>query len=86
MFVALEAIPDSLVSGMAADASVILEQRSEVMKLPRSLVRSRSDGRGNVRVWADGRAEQREVQVGLRGDISVEIIEGLVEGDEVIAE
>jgi hypothetical protein len=54
--------------------------------LPRALVRARSDGTAQVKVWVGGQTESRTVSVGLRGDVYVGILEGLRLGDEVVGE
>ena len=84
--IAVNEFPPGIASGMTADGSIIIERRSEVLRLPRALVRARSDGLAQVEVWAGGQAESRTVQVGLRGDVYVEVLSGLVEGEEVVAE
>jgi multidrug efflux pump subunit AcrA (membrane-fusion protein) len=49
-------------------------------------VRARSDGTAKVEVWANGQVEERTIQVGLRGDVYVEILDGLREGEQVVAQ
>ena len=86
VYVSPDRSPSGIVSGMTADASIIVAQRSDVLRLPRATVRAPSEGMANVKVWVDGRVETRTVKVGLRGDVNVEILEGLREGDAVVAE
>jgi RND family efflux transporter MFP subunit len=86
VYVALGELPASLAPGMTIDASFIVDERADVLRLPRALVRARSDGTAVVPVWVNGRVEERSIQVGLRGDVYVEILSGLNEGDEAAAE
>jgi HlyD family secretion protein len=86
VYVALDQVPQVLAAGMTADASFIIDQRTDVLQLPRSLVRARSDGTATLQVWVNGRIEERTVEVGLRGDVYVEILSGVQEGDQVVAE
>jgi HlyD family secretion protein len=86
VYVALGELPASLAPGMTVDASFIVDEHTDVLQLPRALVRARSDGTATVPVWVNGRVEDRSIQVGLRGDVYVEILNGLDEGDEVVAE
>jgi hypothetical protein len=39
-----------------------------------------------LELWQDGEAVTREVTVGLRGDVYIEIVDGVEVGDEVVAE
>jgi macrolide-specific efflux system membrane fusion protein len=71
---------------MTADASIIIVAQDNVLRLPRALVQARSDGTATLEIWQDGQAVNREVTVGLRGDVYVEIVDGLAVGDEVVAE
>ncbi|MBN2391703.1 MAG: efflux RND transporter periplasmic adaptor subunit [Anaerolineae bacterium] len=81
-----ETLPDKLVPGMTVDASIVLDSRADALRLPRAIVRARSDGSSVVKVW-DGQAiTERAVKVGLRGDVYAEILEGLQEGEQVVAE
>ena len=38
------------------------------------------------KVWEGGHTQKRTIQVGLRGDVYVEIVDGLREGEQVIGE
>jgi multidrug resistance efflux pump len=86
VYISSDEIPESLAPGMTADASIVIDQRTDVLRLPRALVRARSDGTALIEVWHDGQIEERTIQTGLRGDVYVEIMEGLREGDEVVGQ
>jgi multidrug efflux pump subunit AcrA (membrane-fusion protein) len=57
-----------------------------VLRLPRELVRVRSDGTAQIKVWNGQQIEQRMITVGLRGDSFVEVLAGLREGERVVSE
>jgi len=86
LYIALDEEADlhSLLPGMTVDASIVLDRRSDVLILPRTLVRIRSDGTARVDVWNGVEIENRTIRVGLRGDLYVEVLEGLSEGDEAV--
>ena len=86
VYVALEDLPDGLLAGMTVDASIVVASRKDVLRLPRALVRARSDGTATVEVWTGRGIEERLVQTGLRGDVHVEIVDGLREGEQVVAQ
>jgi multidrug efflux pump subunit AcrA (membrane-fusion protein) len=69
--------------GMFAHATIDAS-RSCGVSIPRSAVTSRTDGMA-VQVVRDGKVETRVVRVGLMSDTSIEIREGLREGDTVVA-
>jgi RND family efflux transporter MFP subunit len=79
-------LPDGLLPGMNAEGSIIIDRREGVLILPRSVVQARSDGSAEIEVWTGSAVEKRTVQVGLRGDVYVEILSGLSEGDKVVAQ
>lgn len=79
-------LPKGLVAGMTADASIVVDSRQDVLRLPRALVRARSDGTATVQVWTGSEVEERAVQVGLRGDLYIEILDGIALGEEVVAQ
>jgi RND family efflux transporter MFP subunit len=78
--------PAGVYAGMTADAAIISSSQTDVLRLPRALVRPGGDGTAVVEVWRQGQRQEREVTVGLRGDVYAEILSGLQEGDEVVAE
>lgn len=86
VYVGLAELPEGIVSGMTADASIIIARQSDVLRLPRAVVQARADGTATVKVWHTDGIENRTIQVGLRGDVYVEIREGLNAGEQVIAE
>jgi HlyD family secretion protein len=79
-------LPEGLLAGMTVDASIVVDSRRDVLCLPRALVRARSDGTATVQVWTGSQTEERLVQTGLRGDVYVEIVAGLREGEQVVAQ
>ncbi len=84
--ISLDNIPDHLVDGMSADASIVIDQRQNVLRLPRSLVRARSDGTATIDVWNGVAVVKRQVSVGLKGDSFTEITGGLDKGELVVAQ
>jgi HlyD family secretion protein len=86
IYISVDQLPPGLVSGMTVDASVVVDTRSGVLRLPRELVRVRSDGTAQIEVWNGTQIEQRMIKTGLRGDSFVEVIDGLSEGDQVVSE
>jgi multidrug efflux pump subunit AcrA (membrane-fusion protein) len=86
VYIAAADLPNSLLAGMTADASIIIDSRQDVLRLPRSLVRARSDGTAAVQVWTGTQIQERSIRVGLRGDTYVEILDGLQEGEQVVGQ
>jgi RND family efflux transporter MFP subunit len=86
VYITLDRIPEHLAAGMTVDASIVIARQSNVLRLPRAVVHAHSDGTAEVEVWTNGRVEQRVIQVGLRGDSFVEIVDGLGEGELVVAQ
>lgn len=69
---------------MSANVTLFLETRPNVLTVPRSAVR-REGGRYLVDVMEDGRVQAREIQVGWRDDRFTEVVQGLDEGETVLA-
>jgi multidrug efflux pump subunit AcrA (membrane-fusion protein) len=86
VYISIDELPEGLAPGMTVDASIILSRQEDVLRIPKALIRARSDRTAKVEVWLNGLREERTVQVGLRGDSYVEILSGLIEGDQVIGE
>lgn len=84
VYISLDQSPQGLAAGMSADASIAIQTRTNVLLLPKVLVRARGDGSAQVEVWTNNRKEKREIKIGLIGDQNVEILEGLAEGELVV--
>jgi HlyD family secretion protein len=71
--------------GMTADASVIVEQRQNVLVVPNIYIRlDRQKNRAYVnRVGPDGNLQEVEITLGLRGQDSSEVTAGLQPGDQI---
>lgn len=84
VYISLAQLPSGVKAGMTADASIIIAQRNDVLRLPRTLVQAGPDNLAVVEVWVQGQVQRREVLAGLRGDVYVEIVAGLAEGEAVV--
>jgi HlyD family secretion protein len=82
--VALDKAPPSLLPGMTADADIVVAERKGVLTVPRRAVRARADATVPVPVLQAGQTITRNVKIGLVGDLNVEILSGLQEGDLVV--
>jgi HlyD family secretion protein len=86
IYIAMDEQPNGLLPGMTADGAIVVDERQDVLQLPRSMLPTRTDGTTEVEIWRDGRAEKRTIRVGLRGDVYAEIVDGLEEGDLVVGQ
>lgn len=74
----------SLVQGMYAEVSLVLAHKDATLVVPVQAV-SRNGAEASVlMVDAQNRLEERQVQLGLEGTSTVEILSGLSEGDHVL--
>jgi HlyD family secretion protein len=84
----VEAIVDNpdrrFLPGQYVMMQFVTGERADAVSVPRGAV-SRMGGKATVWVAKDGRAEPRQVAVGLEGAERVEIVSGLQPGDQVIA-
>jgi multidrug efflux pump subunit AcrA (membrane-fusion protein) len=82
--VTLDHAPASVKPGMTADVAVVVQHADNVLTLPASAI----SGTGSTAVVTvknkDGKESSQTVQIGLRGDQSVEITSGLSDGDRVV--
>jgi HlyD family secretion protein len=85
VFVALDKTPPGLLPGMTADADIIVAERKGVLVLPRRSLRARANATIQVSVIQGGQTVSRNVRIGLVGDLNVEILSGLQEGDQVVS-
>jgi len=69
--------------GMFIKADIVTEQRDGIIVIPKELVLSRQN-RSVVFVEEEGRAQQRFIETGLSDDFTVEVVDGLSEGERLI--
>ncbi|MCB9079999.1 MAG: efflux RND transporter periplasmic adaptor subunit [Anaerolineaceae bacterium] len=86
VYLSLDRSPPQLVAGMTADAAIIIAEQPNVLRLPRALVQAGSDDQAIVEIWSGREMVRREVMVGLRGDVYIEIVAGLDEGMAVVGQ
>ncbi|NCC49131.1 MAG: efflux RND transporter periplasmic adaptor subunit [Clostridia bacterium] len=76
-------IPEDVKAGVSVRITYVLQQRDDVLVVPRSYINLMS-GRRYVNVLEDGIRVEKDVEIGLTTDTEAEIIKGLAEGDLVI--
>ncbi|WP_066684484.1 efflux RND transporter periplasmic adaptor subunit [Caulobacter sp. CCH9-E1] len=71
---------------MTTQVSIILASKRGVLRIPATALGPRlSDGRYPVRVeLAKGKIATRPIRIGLNNKVSVEVVDGLTEGDKVV--
>ena len=70
-------------AGYSANASVIIARKESVLVIPERLVTFRNDSAFVRLVTGAGKTEERRIVTGLSDAITVEVVEGLKEGDEL---
>ncbi len=86
VYISLDQIPDALVQGMTVDASITIDRKTNVLRLPRTAVRSLGGDKAEVEVWTGEAVEKKIIQLGLSGDSYVEVLSGLDVGDLVVVQ
>lgn len=84
VFVSVDKAPQGLLPGMTADADIIVAERKNVLTLPRRSIRATANSTISLSVVQGGQTTSRSVKIGLVGDLNVEILSGLQEGDQVV--
>jgi len=83
--VAFDALPAGLTLNEMAEVTVQLPARPDVLTVPPAAL-VRQDGRTGVFLAVDGRAQFRPIKVGVRTETGIEVLEGLSDGEAVIAQ
>jgi HlyD family secretion protein len=86
VYLTFDDLPAGLAADMSVDISITIAGKKDVLRLPRSILHAKSDNTAQVNVWIDDHVESRSVKTGLRGDVYVEIVDGLDEGDLVVSQ
>jgi RND family efflux transporter MFP subunit len=69
--------------GMTANLGIEVERRDNVLLVPARAVRT-TNNQKMVSVMRDGKATPQRVATGLSNDTTVEIVNGLAEGDQIV--
>ena len=86
VIIAFEAVPQGIKPGMTADITIKTAEKDNVLIIPKYAVQKK-DNKTIVEVLANGKIQEKEVQIGLEGSNDMaEIISGLNEGEKVILE
>ncbi|WP_103351871.1 efflux RND transporter periplasmic adaptor subunit [Amycolatopsis sp. CA-128772] len=80
---ALTSPPDGLRPGQSASVVITVAEADNALSVPAAAVQS-AGGTNLVTVQENGRNVTRQVQVGLRGESTVQITSGLTEGENVV--
>ncbi len=81
-----EADPESVRPGMRVQGSILVERRPSVVAVPVAAIQRSAGGPVlTVRRWL-GRREQRPVELGRRDGAWVEVVSGVEEGEQVLAD
>jgi multidrug efflux pump subunit AcrA (membrane-fusion protein) len=86
VYITITDLPTTLLPGMTADAVITIQKKENVLQLPRAIVRASSGNTATVDVWDGQSQQQRTIEIGLRGDVYVEVVSGLHEGEEVVGQ
>lgn len=80
----LDTESDSILSNMAASASIITDTKNDVLTVPVSAVKKQADGTSYVQVMKNGKPVTTTVETGISSSSEIEIVSGLSVGDTVI--
>jgi HlyD family secretion protein len=74
----------TLRAGYSANVSVIIQKKDSVLIIPERTVTFRNDSAFVKIAIGLGKEEERQIKTGLSDAISIEVVSGLKEGDEVV--
>jgi HlyD family secretion protein len=81
--VAPERLPPRWAVGQRAEVFIVTGLKDNVVRVPAKMIRWR-EGKAGVWVNEGGKATWRNVQLGLTGQESAEVTNGLAEGDAIV--
>ncbi len=76
-------LKEGIKPGMTADIVIETNKKENVLVVSKKAV-NKINNKKIVKVFKEGKIEEREIEIGLEGDELVEIISGLEEGEKVI--
>jgi HlyD family secretion protein len=83
--ISLDPTTAALRAGMTANADIVIERRDGVLLAPNRFIRiDRQTGETFVDRLVSGQLQSVEIQIGLRDELSSEVLAGLAEGDLIV--
>jgi len=82
----IEEMPENLTTGRRADYEIVLEEKHDVVIVPKSAITKYLGGYYASVMNEDGLRSERDVEVGIESATHYEIVSGLEEGDVLIIE
>jgi len=80
-----DAEDERIKSGMTVNLDIETDKKENVLYLPYYLIKEKNNHR-YVLVLSGKEVKERTIKTGLEGETAIEIIEGLEEGEEIVAE
>lgn len=74
----------TILPNMAVSATIIVERKKDVLRVPNSSIQQNTDGGSYVQVMKNKKISNVIVETGLSSDTQTEIVSGLSEGDVVV--
>ena len=74
---------EKVLPNMSVDAEIIVDEKENVLAIPSAAI-VKEDGKTFVNISKNNELSKTEVKVGLVGNTTVEILEGIAEGDSVL--
>ena len=79
----LEEETEGVKPGMTADISIKTGKKENVLVVPKGAVK-KINGKTIIEVFKDAKVEEREIEVGLKGNDFYEVVSGLEKGEQII--
>lgn len=77
--------PDNkLKVSMTTQVAIVLNEARQALCIPSSSLDNKKDGQATVQVLSGEKAETRTIRTGISNNVSVQVIDGLREGEKVI--
>jgi len=80
-----ETVPAVFRSGMTATVNILESEKNNVLTIPQEVVKHGKDGDYVVIGQAQGKKEERKIELGASDEKNVEVLSGLSENDRILA-
>lgn len=77
-----DSMEENIIYGLKGETDIIISKKDEALVIPREYITYERD-KSYVDVKENGKVDKREIQLGASSGESVEVIEGLEEGEEI---